>query len=83
VALQRLGHFAHVPPPLPQRSFVLPGAQTPLIQHPAHEFVVHAHLPDTHSWPKPHGALIPHRHTPPAHWSVVRGSHAAPCPHAQ
>jgi hypothetical protein len=67
VVLHVLAHFTQVPPPLPHRSFVLPGSQMPLLQHPPHELVVHAHLPDTHSWPKPHGALAPHRHRPNTH----------------
>ncbi|MFP2930634.1 hypothetical protein ACLESO_36635 [Pyxidicoccus sp. 3LG] len=44
---------------------------------------MHRQLPPTHSWPGPHGPLLPHLHWPPTHRSTPGPLHAGLLPQAQ
>jgi hypothetical protein len=77
-------HLLQAAPPFPHLSRVLPGSQDVLEeQHPEQELVLHTHWPDSHTRPAPHGGLLPHLHTPPAHRFAMRESHAGPLPQVQ
>jgi hypothetical protein len=75
--LVSIEHEAQAPPLLPHAP-VECGLHVVPLQQPLGQLVaVQRHWPSTHSWPSPHGGLVPHRHWPLVHAGALRGSHAA------
>jgi len=57
----------HTTPPVPHAELDVPAWQVPVadVQQPLGQLAaLHLQVPETHCWPSPHAALVPHRQAP-------------------